>query len=154
MQNDEFELMFCMNDKTSKDIQQKHDRAIHAIHLPGTTYKILWHEWGTHRHPWTKITYFRAIVSGIIMSSVTWWAVCRERTCEQYTCYVVVDSWFGFSAVMFFVTRFFLMLTWIRQEFMVQYLTESPNFIILHLWISCITKEYCTALQMFSKVMI
>ena len=41
MRNHEFELMFGMNDKTSKDIQQKHDRAIHAIHLPGTTYKIL-----------------------------------------------------------------------------------------------------------------
>ncbi len=41
MRNNEFELMFCMNDKTSKAIQQKHDRAIHAIHLPGTTYEIL-----------------------------------------------------------------------------------------------------------------
>ena len=109
--------MFGMNDKTSKDIQKKHDRAIHVIHLPGTTYKILWHEWGTHRHPWTKITYFRAIVSGIIMSSVTWWVVWRVRTYTQYSCYVVIDSWFGFSAVMFFVTWFFLILTWSRQEF-------------------------------------
>ena len=107
MRNDEFESMFGMNDKTSKDIQKKHDRAIHVIHLPGTTYKILWHEWGTHQHPWPKITYFRAIVSWIIMSPVTWWVVCRVRTYEQYRCYVVVDSWFRFSAVMFFVTRFF-----------------------------------------------
>ena len=51
------------------------------------------------------------------MSPVTWWVVCRVCTYEQYSCYVVVDSWFGFSAVMFFVTWFFLMLTWSRQEF-------------------------------------
>ena len=65
----------------------------------------LWHEWGTHQHPWPKISYFRAIVSWIIMSPVTWWVVCRVRTYEQYRCDVVVDSWFGFSAVMFFVTQ-------------------------------------------------
>jgi len=41
------------------------------------------------------------------MSTVTWWVVCRVRTHEQYRCYVVVDSWFGFSPVMFFVTQFF-----------------------------------------------
>ena len=41
MRNDEFKIMFGMNDKTSKDIQQKHDRVIHVIHLPGATYKIL-----------------------------------------------------------------------------------------------------------------
>ena len=41
------------------------------------------------------------------MSPVTWWVVCRVHMYEQYRCDVVIDSWFGFSAVMFFVTRFF-----------------------------------------------
>ncbi len=61
MHNNEFEIMFghdkvpqldrgCGGQwtiKTSKDIQKIHDIAIRAIHLPGTTYKIWWHEWGT-----------------------------------------------------------------------------------------------------------